>query len=80
MLHGYILDGVSYNTVKDDDVYAQKKEDIETDKAFSNTTSNFAEILSMTLVRFNYDLDGTVVDKIFGTRKKKILSYVEGMY
>ena len=80
MSNGYILDGVSYNTVKDDDVYAQKKEDIETDKAFSNTTSNFAEILSMTLVRFNYDLDGTVVDKIFGTRKKKILSYVEGMY
>lgn len=80
MSNGYILDGVSYNTVKDDDVYAQKKEDIETDKEFSNTTSNFAEILSMTLVRFNYDLDGTVVDKIFGTRKKKILSYVEGMY
>ena len=80
MSNGYILDGVSYNTVKDDDVYAQKKEDIETDKGFSNTTSNFAEILSMTLVRFNYDLDGTVVDKIFGTRKKKILSYVEGMY
>lgn len=80
MSNGYILDGVSYNTVKDDDVYAQKKEDIETDKGFSNTTSNFAEILSMTLVRFNYDLDGTIVDKIFGTRKKKILSYVEGMY
>ena len=80
MSNGYILDGVSYNTVKDDDVYAQKKEDIETDKGFSNTMSNFAEILSMTLVRFNYDLDGTIVDKIFGTRKKKILSYVEGMY
>ena len=80
MSNGYILDGVSYNTVKDDDVYAQKKEDIETDKEFSSTTSNFAEILSMTLVRFNYDLDGTIVDKIFGTRKKKILSYVEGMY